>query len=44
MAELNKSQEQINSLMKPFDETKMEDYTMSKFITSRTDNPNQAEV
>jgi putative SOS response-associated peptidase YedK len=40
----NMSQEQIINLMKPFDETKMEAYTISKLITSRTDNPNQAKV
>lgn len=38
------SQEQITNLMKPFDEHKMEAYTISKLITSRTDNPNQAKV
>ena len=42
--EPNISQEQIANLMKPFDETKMEAYTISKLITSRTDNPNQAKV
>ena len=42
--EPNMSQEQITNLMKPFDENKMEAYTISKLITSRTDNPNQAKV
>lgn len=42
--EPNMSKEQISNLMKPFDETKMEAYTISKLITSRTDNPNQAKV
>jgi putative SOS response-associated peptidase YedK len=42
--EPNMSKEQITNLMKPFDETKMEAYTISKLITSRTDNPNQAKV
>ena len=42
--EPNMCKEQITYLMKPFDETKMETYTISKLITSRTDNPNQAKV
>lgn len=42
--EPNLNKEQITDLMKPFDENKMEAYTISKLITSRTDNPNQAKV
>ena len=42
--EPNMSKEQIINLMKPFDESKMEAYTISKLITSRTENPNQAKV
>lgn len=38
------SKEQITNLMKPFDEHKMEAYTISKLITSKTDNPNQSKV
>jgi putative SOS response-associated peptidase YedK len=37
-------QEEIRSLMKPFDENKMMAHTISKLISSKTDNPNVPEV
>lgn len=42
--EPNLSNDQITNLMRPFDETKMEAYTISKLITSRNENSNQAKV
>lgn len=38
------SKEEIVQLMKPYDEEKMEAYTISKLISSRTENPNQPAV
>lgn len=40
----NLSEEQINALMKPFDEELMSAHTISKLITSRKENPNVPEV
>jgi putative SOS response-associated peptidase YedK len=40
----NLEKEEINSLMKPFDEHKMKAHTISKLISSRTENPNVPEV
>lgn len=42
--EPNLNKEQITQMMKPFDETKMEAYTISKLITSRVENPNQVKI
>ncbi|MCD6017551.1 MAG: hypothetical protein K0S53_672 [Bacteroidetes bacterium] len=38
------SKEHLQELMKPFPESKMEAYTISKLITSRSENPNQERV
>ncbi|MEI8279802.1 MAG: SOS response-associated peptidase [Bacteroidota bacterium] len=38
------SKEEIQDLMKPYDEHQMEAHTISKLITSRKENPNQAAV
>ncbi|MCW3083803.1 MAG: hypothetical protein JWP12_1169 [Bacteroidetes bacterium] len=38
------SKEEITELMQPFDENKMEAYTISKLISSRTENANVAAV
>jgi len=38
------STEQIKDLIKPYDENKMEAYTISKLITSKTESSNQAKV
>jgi putative SOS response-associated peptidase YedK len=40
----NLNQEQITQMMTPFDESKMEAYSISKLITSRTESSNQAKV
>jgi putative SOS response-associated peptidase YedK len=42
--EPNLTKEQITNLMRPYDENKMQAYTISKLITSRTENPNQEKV
>ena len=41
---LNLNEIQINELMKPFDENKMEAHTISKLITNQRENPDKIEV
>ncbi len=40
----NLNENQINELMKPLDENRLEAYTISKLITNRNDNPDKIEV
>ena len=40
----NLKPEEISDLIKPFDENKMDAYTISKLITNRTENPDKKEV
>ena len=38
------SREEVNALMKPFDESLLDAYSITKRITSRTENNNAPEV
>ena len=40
----NLNENEITELMKPFDETQMEGYTISKLITNRNENPDKPEI
>ena len=42
--QLGKSKEEINNMMRPLNEELMTAHTISKLISSRTDNPNVPEV